>query len=378
MSICSRNLSRSFLGISRVGVRTVSTSKTPSRNIFGVFTKSIFPSKDFSIVCKSSYSTEKIERQVDVLAVEENPVDTSDSLAELVNFQDLGLEQKLCDTLKREFDIVYATPAQDALLKNFFKGRDIILRDTTGSGKTFATTLALLSKALSVSDEKTPTQSLLLVPNRELAIQIETWCKRLLGPAFSYRLIQIIYKGKETDAAQEKLLSEVTPLLIVGTPNRIFEIVNTKPLIKLKSIKHVILDEVDHLLRLPSRYAPQKRVGLREKHPKPASLLMKSIFELTRPQVGIMSATLNRGVRFHFNQLNWMEHPVYINGTASIQSPPESLEHMCVVVTSKEVYNLPFEPKKEKLTPEEEQQVEETSKGLNKFRGRASTDEITR
>ncbi|KAI0239268.1 hypothetical protein L0F63_004110, partial [Massospora cicadina] len=123
-------------------------------------------------------------------------------------------------------------------------------------------------------------------------------------------------------------------------------------------VKHVVLDEVDHLLRLPARYASFKKVYLRTKHPTPASLLMNQIFGWTRPQVGIMSATLNREIRFHFNQLNWLERPVFIDGTNSVQAPPNSLEHMCVVVTSKEVYNLPFEPKKEKLNSENEQELE--------------------
>jgi superfamily II DNA/RNA helicase len=141
---------------------------------------------------------------------------------------------KILERLK----IASLNPMQLASIKATQSNKDILLLSTTGSGKT----LAFLLPLLSVLDEKKKgVQCLIVVPSRELAIQIEQVFKSL-GTRFK---INACYGGHANRIEKNNLSHP--PAVLVGTPGRInyhIRLKNVDP----ESIQTLILDEFDKSL----------------------------------------------------------------------------------------------------------------------------------
>ncbi len=85
----------------------------------------------------------------------------------MITFEELGIEKFIVKALK-ENGIEQPFPIQESIIPLILKGEDVIGRSNTGTGKTAAFVLPLLSKI----DPKNYLQGLILAPTRELAIQI--------------------------------------------------------------------------------------------------------------------------------------------------------------------------------------------------------------
>ncbi len=142
----------------------------------------------------------------------------------------MGIKEAICKALQQNFNITKPTPCQQQLIPPILSGNDVLIRDLTGSGKTFGIVLALLSKTrilpktLSRSSVSSITTSLLVVPSRELAFQIEYWIHLLLQdtklPMKS--IIQVAIRTfSEVEAEQLKDLKETPPNILVGTATRL-------------------------------------------------------------------------------------------------------------------------------------------------------------
>jgi len=118
--------------------------------------------------------------------------------------------------------------------------RDVILLSATGSGKTLAYLLPVLEK-LSPSNKNT--QALIVVPSRELAIQIENVFKAM-GTGIK---ITAAYGGHKREIEENNLIQP--PALIVGTPGRLGDHIR-RGNITINDIKMLVLDEFDKSLEL--------------------------------------------------------------------------------------------------------------------------------
>jgi len=118
--------------------------------------------------------------------------------------------------------------------------RDVILLSATGSGKTLAYLLPVLEK-LSPSNKNT--QALIVVPSRELAIQIENVFKAM-GTGIK---ITAAYGGHKREIEENNLIQP--PALIVGTPGRLGDHIR-RGNITIDDIKMLVLDEFDKSLEL--------------------------------------------------------------------------------------------------------------------------------
>ncbi|KAI9296099.1 P-loop containing nucleoside triphosphate hydrolase protein [Neoconidiobolus thromboides FSU 785] len=223
----------------------------------------------------------------------------------------------------------------------------------TGTGKTFITLLYLINQMKVKKDNQLDT--IFIVPNKELAIQIENWYNKINNNDNNnnqnYNL-QVIYKDQHKEAEQEANLIKYKPNIIVSTPNRLLELIHKENTLNLNSLSRIILDEVDHLLRLPTRHASLKKQWVRETHPKPSSIILDELINKKQLNIKllVMSATLNRGIRHYLKQRNWMKYPIYIDVNADIaNSIPTTLEHMCLVVSKERVINLDTNPESHKL-----------------------------
>jgi superfamily II DNA/RNA helicase len=282
----------------------------------------------------------------------------------------LGIREAIYKALKQNFNISKPTPCQQQLIPPILCGNDVLIRDLTGSGKTFGIVLALLSKTRKVStisSQNIPScvssiTNLLVVPSRELAFQIEYWIHSLLRdtnlPMKS--IIQVAVKTlQEIEEVQLENLIKTPPNILVGTAKRLLELVENHGL-KFHGLNTLALDEADHLIKLPGKRASLKKIINREIHPKPTELLVRHIlsglnnnnneslrsdrnFEKTyykrKPQVIISSATLNRTLRYYFKDNQLAPDPVLIDMSKGCYSPP-TISHHCLTVTSNSIRNL--------------------------------------
>lgn len=113
-----------------------------------------------------------------------------------------------------------------------------ILLSPTGTGKTLAFTLPLLQ---TLNPENNDVQALIIVPSRELAIQIEQ-VMRSMGSGFK---VNSVYGGRPM--SKDKIEIKHNPAVLIGTPGRILDHFNSDRFLKT-SIKTLILDEFDKSL----------------------------------------------------------------------------------------------------------------------------------
>ena len=113
-----------------------------------------------------------------------------------------------------------------------------IILSPTGTGKTLAFSLPLLKTLISDSKE---VQALILVPSRELAIQIEQVI-RSMGSGYK---VNAVYGGRPM--SKDKIEIKHTPAILIGTPGRVLDHFNNERF-SLKYIKTLVLDEFDKSL----------------------------------------------------------------------------------------------------------------------------------
>ena len=134
--------------------------------------------------------------------------------------------------------IAALNPMQHAVLDNYDSTKDFVLHSPTGSGKTLAFGL-LLAKHL--KKDKQGIQALILVPTRELALQIEQVMRKVL---MGYK-ITCVYGGNDTKSERNKLRE--APSVLIGTPGRVMYHIE-RTYIDASTIQTLVLDEFDKSL----------------------------------------------------------------------------------------------------------------------------------
>jgi len=123
------------------------------------------------------------------------------------------------------------------------EGRDLLGHAPTGTGKTAAFALPLLANT-DVKDSAV--QVLVLVPTRELAIQVAEAFQRYAGHIKGFHVLPI-YGGQEYAGQIRQLKRGVH--VVVGTPGRVMDHMR-KGTLKLAGLKALVLDEADEMLRM--------------------------------------------------------------------------------------------------------------------------------
>jgi len=160
------------------------------------------------------------------------------------NFSELGISHSILDIL-RGLKLDTPTPIQHQTIPVALRGQDLIGIAQTGTGKTFAFGIPMLQKlALGKG------QGLVVVPTRELALQVTENLKKL-GYALGLRTATLI--GGEGIQRQLFLLRK-QPQVIIATPGRLIDHIKRRT-VKLDQIKILVLDEADMMLDLG--FAPQ-------------------------------------------------------------------------------------------------------------------------
>ena len=156
-------------------------------------------------------------------------------------FAQLGLHPQLVQAVEA-LGFTAPTPIQSALIPEMMAGHDVIGQAQTGTGKTAAFTLPILH---ALEPGQGFVQSLVLVPTRELAIQVAKAMHELGGQL--YVRVLPVYGGEPYGRQISRLQKGVD--VVVGTPGRLLDLIN-RHAIDLSSVRTVVLDEADEMLSM--------------------------------------------------------------------------------------------------------------------------------
>ncbi len=165
--------------------------------------------------------------------------------APVMTFEDLNLNKPLLNALN-DMGIKTPTPIQEKAFSVVMSGKDVLGIAQTGTGKTFAYLLPCL-RQWTFQKNKVP-QILILVPTRELVAQVVSEVEKLT-PYIDVKVTGVI--GGVSIHPQIAAISAGVDV-IVATPGRLLELVINGTL-KLKTVKKLVIDEVDEMLSLGFR-----------------------------------------------------------------------------------------------------------------------------
>jgi ATP-dependent RNA helicase DeaD len=165
-----------------------------------------------------------------------------DLIVSAASFADLGLSDAVLRALA---DVGYESPSpiQAQTIPVLLSGRDMLGQAQTGTGKTAAFALPALTKI--ALDQREP-QVLVLVPTRELALQVSEAFVRYASHLKGFHVLPI-YGGQSYQPQLNALRRGVH--VVVGTPGRVIDHMNRGTL-KLSGLTLLVLDEADEMLRM--------------------------------------------------------------------------------------------------------------------------------
>lgn len=238
-------------------------------------------------------------------------------------FRELGVSGKIRKCLSAEGITIPTIIQHEVLPMTLTHTQHCIIQSPTGSGKT----LTFLIPAL--QDFSLGLHSLILVPSRELAIQIEHVAIKLISKGKLSRSVLTLYSGGSDSVVLKDVVRASPPNIIIGTPKRILELVTLEGSM-FKSLRRIILDEVDKLL--PSQKKSQHiklpfKVKSHHEHVKPTSLIMKKIMH-NNVQCIASSATIDEELVDKLLRCGWSEDYRLIS-TSQIESltTPKEIKH---------------------------------------------------
>ena len=178
--------------------------------------------------------------------VDSSKPDPADIEAEVSGFAELGVSEAMLEAL-RMVRYLSPTPIQAGVFQKVRAGVDLMGQARTGTGKTAAFSIPIIEGVEMCPPGNNPV-ALILVPTRELAVQVRDEATRL---AYGRDIrIAACYGGKPLAKQIERLKSGVD--ILVGTPGRILDLMNRRAL-TLDSLRWVVLDEADRMLDIGFR-----------------------------------------------------------------------------------------------------------------------------
>ncbi len=161
-----------------------------------------------------------------------------------MKFESFGLSPQLLDALGY-MNFEKATAIQEKAIPEILNNKDIIGCAQTGTGKTAAFILPILHK-IEQSPKRKGTNTLIIVPTRELALQIDQQVQGLAY--FTGATCATVYGGGDGVSweAERKALEQGSDI-IIATPGRLISHINNG-YVNFKQVEHLILDEADRML----------------------------------------------------------------------------------------------------------------------------------
>lgn len=203
-----------------------------------------------------------------------------------------------------------ATPVQEKVIPFILEGKDVIASAQTGTGKTAAFLLPLINKIITSEHDQHTINALVIVPTRELAIQI---AQHLEGLSYFTNISSIaVYGGGDGNAfVQEKKALSMGADIVVCTPGKMMAHIKMG-YVKLTGLKYLVLDEADRMLDMG--FYDDIMFIINHLPPKRQNLLF--------------SATMPHKIRDMARKI--LHHPEEVN--ISISKPPEKIIQQAFVV----------------------------------------------
>jgi superfamily II DNA/RNA helicase len=187
-----------------------------------------------------------------------------------LDFTEFDLHPDLLDGIDA-LNFKSATPIQEKAIPLILQGKDLIGVAQTGTGKTAAFVLPILNEILE-SGESNYTQALVVVPTRELAIQIDQ-----VVAAYSYftgvSSIAVFGGGDGKSFTQEKLALTSGADIIIATPGRLIAHMNMG-YVNFSKLRFLVLDEADRMLDMG--FQPDLLKIIKTLNPKRQGLLFSA------------------------------------------------------------------------------------------------------
>ena len=225
-------------------------------------------------------------------------------------FDELGLNKELLLALK-ENGYTTPFPIQEKAIPIILQGNDVIGQAHTGTGKTAAYSLPILMKMKNTRDA----QALVLVPTRELAIQVAGEMNKLAK--YTETKVAAIYGGQ--NMRNQIIRLERGVHIIVATPGRLIDHIGQKT-VYLNSIDFVVLDEADRMLDM-GFIEDINYILSKLKHKKQLCLFSATIF----PEIIDISK-------------KYMKNPIHVTVNQN-DITLKTIEQMYLIINEKEKYN---------------------------------------
>ena len=166
----------------------------------------------------------------------------SNEISPLLSFRDLELIDPVLKALK---EVGYETPSpiQAQTIPYILAGKDVLGQAQTGTGKTAAFALPILSR---IDLKQKEPQVLILAPTRELAIQVAEAFQRYASHLRDFHVLPI-YGGQDYGSQLRQLKRGAH--VVVGTPGRVMDHMR-KGTLTLDKLRFLVLDEADEMLRM--------------------------------------------------------------------------------------------------------------------------------
>lgn len=168
------------------------------------------------------------------------------SEAKQPRFEDFDLSDTILKAIKKA-DYTMPTPVQAGVIPEALEGHDVIAQARTGTGKTASFVIPILEQLDLQSKSKSP-QALILVPTRELAVQVRDEVTKLAAGRRVHCVA--VYGGKPIRGQIDKLRRGAH--MVVGTPGRVLDHMG-RGTIELGDLRFVVLDEADRMLDIGFR-----------------------------------------------------------------------------------------------------------------------------
>ena len=198
-----------------------------------------------------------------------------------MNFTELGIAPNILETLAR-LKYTQPTPIQERAIPIALEGKDLVGIAQTGTGKTLAFVIPMIQQIVKLSGPglNTNKQGLVVLPTRELALQVEEAFKQI-GWQHGLR-VSVLIGGTGMGMQLQTLRNK--PHVIVATPGRLIDHLEQKTLV-LERVCMLVLDEADRMLDMG--FAPQLRKIL-ERLPRERQTML---FSATMPPEIMRMAT---------------------------------------------------------------------------------------
>ena len=237
-------------------------------------------------------------------------------------FHDFDLPEALMHGIF-DLDFTYCTPIQAEILPSTLSGKDAFGKAQTGTGKTAAFLIAVMTRMLNnpiqgKRNSGTP-RVLIIAPTRELVLQISEEARQI-GKYCDLKIISV-FGGMDYDK-QRKLLAGSPVDIIVATPGRLLDFQRRRDL-NLKKVEILILDEADRMLDMG--FIPDVRKIIYSTPPK------------EKRQTLLFSATLNDTITRLAN--SWTRNPVTVEIEPE-QIAVDTVDQVVYIVTAKQKFAL--------------------------------------